>query len=62
MTKILAYCFKIRRQSEVIEPKIVQLKNGRKAVRGTAKDAPDCEVFRILGTLEAEQLEKELKR
>lgn len=62
MTKVLAYCFKIRRQSEVIEPKIVQLKNGRKAVRGKAKDAPDCEVFRILGTQEADQLEKELKR
>ena len=60
MEGLIAYCLPLRRTCEILEPKLVTLKNGRKAVRGQAKDAPQYTVFRILSDSEANQVESML--
>ena len=60
MEGLTAYCFGLRRRCEILEPSLVTLKNGRKAVRGKAKDAPQYTVFRILSDSEAKQVESTL--
>ena len=57
MEVLTAYCMALRRTCEILEPSIVTLKNGRKAVRGRAKDAPQYTVFRIVSDSEAKRLE-----
>ena len=60
MKGLTAYCFVLRKKCEILEPTVVTLKNGRKAVRGRAKDAPKYTVFRILSDSEAKQVESML--
>ena len=60
MEGLTAYCLALRRTCEILEPKVVTLRNGRKAVRGRAKDAPEYTVFRILSESEAQQVESQL--
>ena len=60
MEGITAYCFALRRMCEILEPRLVTLRNGRKAVRGRAKDAPQHTVFRIVSDSEAKQVESML--
>jgi hypothetical protein len=60
MEGLTAYCLALRRRCEILDPKIVTLKNGRKAVRGRAKDAPQYTVFRIVSESEAKQVESML--
>ena len=62
MEELTAYCFALRRRCEILEPSVVTLKNGRKAVRGQAKDAPQYTVFRIVSESEAKQLESMLSQ
>ena len=57
MEGLTAYCLPLRRMCEILEPSLVTLKNGRKAVRGRAKDAPQYTVFRIVSDTEAKQVE-----
>ena len=61
MEGLTAYCLPLRRRCEILEPQVVTLKNGRKAVRGLAKDAPQYTVFRMLSDSEAQQVESMLK-
>ncbi len=61
MEGLTAYCLPLRRTCEILEPTIVTLKNGRKAVRGRAKDAPQYTVFRIVSDSEAKQIESTLR-
>ena len=60
MEGLTAYCFALRRRCEILEPSVVTLKNGRKAVRGRAKDAPQHTVFRFVSDSEAKQVESML--
>ena len=60
MDKLTAYCLALRRSCEILEPRVVTLKNGRKALRGQAKDAPQYTVFRIQSESEAKQVESKL--
>ena len=60
MEGITAYCLPLRRMCEILEPRLVTLKNGRKAVRGRAKDAPQYTIFRIVSDSEAKQVESML--
>ena len=60
MEGLTAYCLPLRRKCEILEPTIVTMKNGRKAVRGRAKEAPQYTVFRIMSASEAEQVESML--
>ena len=62
MEGLTAYCFALRRMCEILDPSLVTLKNGRKAVRGRAKDAPQYSVFRILSNSEAERVESMLSQ
>ena len=57
MEELTAYCLPLRRRCEILEPKLVTMKNGRKAVRGKAKDAPQYTIFRIVSDSEAERVE-----
>ncbi|MCY4653698.1 MAG: hypothetical protein OXC95_11110 [Dehalococcoidia bacterium] len=57
MEAITAYCLPLRRMCEILEPRLVTLKNGRRAVRGRAKEAPQYTVFRIVNDTEAKQIE-----
>ena len=57
MEGLTAYCLPLRRTCEILEPSVVTMKNGRKAVRGKAKDAPQYTIFRIVSDSEAEQVE-----
>ena len=56
--KLTAYSVKLRKSVEISEPKIVTLKNGRKAVQGVAAEDPTSKVFRILGDKEVPEVEK----
>ena len=60
MEGLTAYCLPLRRRCEILDPILVTLKNGRRAVRGRAKDAPQYTVFRILSDSEAKQVESML--
>ncbi len=60
MEGLTAYCIALRRMCEIEEPQLVTLKNGRRAVRGRAKDAPQYTVFRIVSDAEAKKLESML--
>ena len=60
MEGLTAYCLPLRRTCEILEPKLVTLKNGRKAVQGKAKDAPQYTVFRIVSDSEAKRVESML--
>lgn len=56
--ELTAYSVKEKAQVPIKNPKIVTMKNGRKAVSGTSPAGN--KVFRILGAADAERLEKEL--
>ncbi len=56
--ELTAYCFGIRKSSGILNPELVTLKNGRRAVKGLCKDAPQYKVFRILSEVEAEEFQK----
>ena len=58
--KLTAYSVKLRKQVEIANPKIVTLKNGRKAVQGVAAEDPSSKVFRILGDKEVAAIEKQI--
>ena len=60
MEGLTAYCFALRRRCEIMDPTLVTLKNGRKAVRGRAKDAPQHTVFRIVSDAQAREVESQL--
>ena len=55
---LTAYSVKLRKTVEIAEPKIVTMKNGRKAVQGVAAEAPTSKVFRILGDSQVAEVEK----
>ena len=62
MEGITAYCLPLRQMCEILEPAVVTLKNGRKAIRGKAKDAPQYTIFRIVSDAEAKQVESMLSK
>ena len=58
--KLTAYSVKLRKQVEIANPKIVTLKNGRKAVQGVSAEDPTSKVFRILGDSQVAEVEKQI--
>ena len=62
MEGITAYCLPLRKMCEIMEPAVVTLKNGRKAIRGKAKDAPQYTIFRIVSDSEAKRVESMLSK
>ncbi|MFM8658847.1 MAG: hypothetical protein ACKOCQ_02780, partial [Candidatus Nitrosotenuis sp.] len=55
MKEFEAYDVKARKKVKMLDPKIVQLKNGRWAVKGKSSETGMI-VFRILGKAEADKL------
>ena len=58
--KLTAYSVKLRKTVEISDPKIVTMKNGRKAVRGVAAEDPTQKVFRIIGDSQVAEIEKHI--
>ena len=58
--KLTAYSVKLRKVVDIVEPKIVTMKNGRKAVQGFAAEDPTSKVFRILGDKEVAEVAKQI--
>ena len=58
--KLTAYSLKLRKTVEILNPKIVTMKNGRKAVQGVAAEAPSAKVFRILSDKDVAEVEKQI--
>ena len=56
--KLTAYSVKLRKTVEIAEPRIVTMKNGRKAVQGVAAEDATSKVFRILGDSQVSEVEK----
>ncbi|WP_162858705.1 hypothetical protein [Candidatus Nitrosotenuis aquarius] len=57
MKEYEAYDVKARKKVKILEPKLVQLKNSRWAVKGKSS-ITGLTVFRILSKAEAEKLQK----
>jgi hypothetical protein len=57
MKEVTAFNLRTRQQCTIIDPEIVTMKTGRKAVRGVASDDKKTTVFRILSAAEAKELE-----
>jgi hypothetical protein len=58
---ILAFNLRTRRQVTIKNPRVVTMKNGRKAVQGLASDDGTTKVFRILSDAEAARLSAETR-
>jgi hypothetical protein len=51
-----AFNLRTRKECTILEPEVITMRNGRKAVQGIASDDKKTKVFRILGKKEAEGL------
>ncbi len=58
--KLTAYSVKLKKVVEIANPKIVVMKNGRKAVQGVASEDPTSKVFRILSDKDVAEVEKQI--
>ena len=58
--EITGYCMGLKKVVKIVEPEIVTMKNGRKAVKGRAEEDRNYKVFKILGSAKIEQIEAEL--
>jgi hypothetical protein len=57
MKGISAYNVKTRKKTTISNPKLVTMKNGRKAIKGIAADDGKTPVFRILSVAQAKEYE-----
>lgn len=55
-----AYCLGLRKNVTIKDPKLVQMKNGRYAVKGVAEENPKYKVSRILRKDEVDGAKKSL--
>ena len=60
--ELTGYCIGLRKIVKIVDPEIITMKNGRKAVKGIAEENPKYKIFRILGVREAVELEAALAR
>ena len=58
--KLTAYSVKLKKRVEIKDPKIVTMKNGKKAVQGVATEDPSSKVFRILSNKDVAEVEKQI--
>jgi hypothetical protein len=59
VTEYKAFNLRTRKECTILNPEVVTMKNGRKAVKGVASDDAKTRVFRILGAKEAAELAKD---
>ena len=55
-----AYCLGLRKNVTIKDPKLVQMKNGRYAVKGVAAENPKYKVSRILRRDEVDEAKRSL--
>jgi hypothetical protein len=53
-----AFNLRTRKECVILNPEVITMKNGRKAVQGLASDDGKTKVFRILGAKEAAETGK----
>ena len=58
--KLTAYSVKLKKVVDIANPKLVTLKNGRKAVQGVASEDPSSKVFRILSDKDVPDVERHI--
>lgn len=58
--ELTGYCMGLKKVVKIVEPELVTMKNGRKAVKGLAEEDRNYKVFRILGVDEAAEVEAAL--
>lgn len=58
--ELTGYCMGLKKVVKIVEPELVTMKNGRKAVKGLAEEDRNYKVFRILGADEAAEVEAAL--
>ncbi|MXX53997.1 MAG: hypothetical protein F4Z35_08800 [Dehalococcoidia bacterium] len=57
MERLMAYSVKLKKKVFIKDPKLITLKNGRRAVRGVAEEDPSVVVVRIISDKQAEALQ-----
>ncbi len=60
--ELTGYCMGLKKVVNIVEPELVTMKNGRKAVKGLAEEDRKFKVFRILGKDEVAEVEAALAR
>ena len=58
MKELIAYNFKTRNKCEIINPELVTLKNGRKAIKGPAADDRQTKVFTMISDAAAKEFQQ----
>ena len=58
--ELTAYSVQLRKTVDILNPKLVTMKNGRKAVQGVAAEDPSAKVFRILSDKDVAEVEKQI--
>jgi hypothetical protein len=57
MKELTAYNVRTRKKCNIIDPKLVVLKNGRRAIKGLADDDRKTTVFRMVSDAEAREFQ-----
>ena len=58
MKELVAYNFKTRKKCEIINPELVTLRNGRKAIKGLAADDRQTMVFMMISDAKAKDFQQ----
>ncbi len=60
--ELTGYCLGLEKVVKIVDPELVTMKDGRKAVKGFAEDNRSYKVFKILAADEATEAEAALGR
>ena len=58
--ELKAYSVQLRKTVDILNPKLVTLKNGRKAIQGVAVEDTSAKVLRIISDKDAADFEKQI--
>ena len=58
--ELKAYSVQLRKTVDILNPKLVTLKNGRKAIQGFAAEDTSAKVLRIISDKDAAEFEKQI--
>ena len=58
--ELKAYSVQLRKTVDILNPKLVTLKNGRKAIQGVAAEDTSAKVLRIICDKDAAEFEKKI--
>ena len=58
--ELKAYSVQLRKTVDILNPKLVTLKNGRKAIQGVAAEDTSAKELRIISDKDAAEFEKQI--